>query len=355
MKKMVNYILKSKKTFIGLEDSKRTWKICVRSEGIEVHNLSIPSDYANLKQYLKNNFPDCDIELIYEAGFRGFGLYDRLVEDGVECVVTPPHTVTEAKANKVKTDKVDARRLAKVLENDDCGKCYVPDKERRTDRQISRTLVSIQKHITSVRNQIRKLCDFHGLALKLPAGAWNKSHYDCVEKLDMGNDALNLSIKVLFTTLNSLLESVKQLRDKLKELTKKDRYKDVFKLIASAPGVGWFTAIRLVLEWGEDLSRFTTGKHFASFNGLTMREHSTGETIHKGRITGQSHNFLRGWLIQCAWTAYSRDPVLLKKFTDVWHNSGSKKKAIVAVARKLVVRLRGLVVSGKPYCIGVIE
>ena len=119
--------------------------------------------------------------------------------------------------------------------------------------------------------------------------------------------------------------------------------------------LGWFTAIRLVLEWGEDLSRFQNGKHFASFLGLTMSEHSTGDTQHKGRITGQSPYFVRGWLIQCAWRAYTRDPVLLAKFRRVWSSSGSKKKAIVAVARKMMVRLRMLLLKGEPYCIGIVE
>ena len=62
--------------------------------------------------YLRNKFPECTIHLIYEAGFKGFNLYDRLTEDGIDCVVIPPHMVTEPKMNKVKTDKRDARRLA---------------------------------------------------------------------------------------------------------------------------------------------------------------------------------------------------------------------------------------------------
>ena len=53
--------------------------------------------------------------------------------------------------------------------------------------------------------------------------------------------------------------------------------------------------------------------------------------------------------------ALSRDPVLLKKFDAVRNNSGSKKIAIVAVARKLVVRLHAIEVSRQPYCVGVVQ
>ena len=82
----------------------------------------------------------------------------------------------------------------------------------------------------------------------------------------------------------------------------------------SLPGIGWFTAIRLVLEFGEDLSHFSTGKKIASFVGLTCSEHSTGETERKGRITGMGSGFIRSTLVENSWMAIRKDPVLLAKF-----------------------------------------
>jgi hypothetical protein len=64
---------------------------------------------------------------------------------------------------------------------------------------------------------------------------------------------------------------------------------------------------------------------------------------------------VRGWLIQSSWRAIKKDPVLLDKFQTVWKNSGSKKKAIVAVARKLAVRLHSLERTGELYQIGTIR
>jgi len=51
--------------------------------------------------------------------------------------------------------------------------------------------------------------------------------------------------------------------------------------------------------------------------------------------------------------AIRKDPVLLGKFTKVWHASGRKKKGIVAVARMLIVRYRACLISGTPYAVGV--
>jgi transposase len=141
----------------------------------------------------------------------------------------------------------------------------------------------------------------------------------------------------------------------LRRLCRKERYEKAFTIARSLPGIGWFTAIRLVLELGEDLSHFTSGKKIASFVGLTCSEHSSGETDVKGRITGMGSGFVRATLVENSWMAIRKDPVLLAKFTRAWRASGSKKKGIVAVARILIVRLRACVLSGTPYTIGVVE
>jgi transposase len=306
-----------------------------------------------LRSYLQAGYPDCRIKLIYEAGFGGFWLHDRLRLDGIECYVTPPNKVTQEKVNKVKTDRVDARRLARNLENNDYTSCHVPDKELREDRQLSRTLDQLQVKITATKNQIRKFLDFHGLNEDLPAGAWKASHYQKLQSLKLSR-ALRFSLEVYLKLLAELEKLRLDLLAELKALAGKARYCDSVRLKASCPGVGWLSALRFTLEWG-DMTRFGSGRQLASYTGLTCSEYSTGETIHRGRITGQGSGKIRGWLIQCAWRAIKLDPILLDKFSRVWKNSGSKKKAIVAVARKLAVRLRALDISKQPYVVGMVE
>jgi transposase len=353
MRKMQDFILEGKRIFIGLEDSKRTWKLCIRSEGMVVHETSMPAEYDNLHSYLKFRYPGCRIRLMYEAGFGGFWLHDCLEADGIDCVVTPAHKVTQEKVNKVKTDKIDARRLAVNLENNDYVSCHVPDSERREDRQISRTLNQVQRKIVSTKNQIRRFLDFHGLNNHLPAGSWSESRYREVRHLQL-SASLQISLDAYLQILEHLQAVKSKLLIALKGLCDKDRYRRSVEIKQSCSGVGWLSAIRFTLEWGE-MSRFGDGKRLASFVGLTSREYSTGETIHRGRITGQGNAQVRAWLIQCVWRAIRLDPVLLDKFQRVWKNSGSKKKAIVATARKLTVRMRAIELADQEYCVGVIK
>jgi transposase len=348
------FVVKGKEVFVGLEDSKKTWKLAVRSDKMIIHRASMEAKYRILIQYLRNKFPDCTIHLMYEAGFKGFNLFDRLSEDGIDCVVIPPHLVTEPKTAKVKTDKIDARRLAYVVENHDfTDGCHVPDKDRREDRQISRTLIAVQKDIVRTRNRIRKLLDFHGIEVPYP-DRWSRKEFLALKELPCG-DSVKTSLAVLLTLLGQLWDHQTSLRDALRALCSKERYKKAFDIARSLPGIGWFTAIRLILELGEDLSHFTTGKKIAGFVGLTCSEHSSGESEHKGRITGMGSGFIRSTLIENSWVAIRKDQALLSKFMRVWRTSGSKKKAIVAVARVLIVRLRTCVISGTPYAIGTVR
>jgi transposase len=354
-KKMQQFIIKGKQVFIGLEDSKRTWKISVRCEGREIHYTAMEARYQTLKEHLRNKFPECDITIIYEAGFKGFGLYDRLTEDGISCIVTPPGKVTQEKDCRVKTDKIDSRRLATVLEKGDYKKCAVPDFERREDRQLSRLLVQTQKEITREKNRIRKFFDFHGYAEDFKAGVWTERDYIQAREKELP-ETLRIALDVYFDFLDKLKEIQRMLHKKVMELTKKDRYKAAVRIISSTSGVGKLTAIRLILEWGEDLGeRFKSGGSLACFSGLTQSEYSTGETIRKGHITGIGRGYIRAWLIQCSWVCIKRDPAMLNAFNRITKNTGSKKKAIVAIARKLVVRIWTCVNKKQEYCVGVLE
>jgi transposase len=357
MRKIQQYILKGKEIFIGLEDSKRTWKLCARSGGVVVHETSMPARYEMLHNYFENKFPECRITVMYEAGFRGFGLHDCLTDDGWNCIVTPPHTVVQEKCQRKKNDRIDCRRLAKNLENKDYKSCYVPDKQHREDRQVSRTYGQIQRDIVRVCNRIRRTLEFHGIDDQFPPGSWRPSHYrKLFGQLDhLGLSAsLHFALKMMFTELTTLWQLRKEILKQLRLLAKSERYKENVAILKSAPGIGPLTAIRLALEWG-DVSRFNRKEDFSSFTGLIPSDYSTGEQERLGHITKQGNRDVRSWLVECSWVSIRKDPVLLEKYQAVCRSSGSKKKAIVAVAHKLAIRLRALLLTRQMYELGVVE
>lgn len=282
-----DYVVKGEQVFVGLEDSKKTWKVCVRSKGMVVHETSMPAEYEVLRNYLRNRFPECTIQIMYEAGFRGFGLHDDLEADGWDCIVTPPHTVTQEKCNRRKNDRIDARRLAKNLESGDFKSCAVPAKELREDRQISRTYGQIQRDITRVCNRIRRTLEFHGLDGICPPGRWNGAGYtrlrQHLEHVALSG-SVRISFEIMFRELEHLRQLKKELVKELRRLAQSERYKENVALLKSAPGIGPLTATHLALEWG-DLRRFVRKEEFAAFLGLIPNEYSSGEQERRVHIT----------------------------------------------------------------------
>jgi transposase len=168
------------------------------------------------------------------------------------------------------------------------------------------------------------------------------------------SDSLRFSFGVMFRELKHLRQLKKELLQQLRNLARSDRYRESIGLLVSAPGIGVLTAIRLALEWG-DVRRFRRKEEFASFLGLVPSDYSSGDQERRGHITRRGNRWVRSWLVECSWVAIRKDPVLLEKFRRVLRNCGSKKKAIVAVARKLALRLRRVLLSREPYMVGVVE
>ena len=96
------------------------------------------------------------------------------------------------------------------------------------------------------------------------------------------------------------------------------------------------------------MSQFKNERQLFSYTGLTPSEYSSGERVHKGHITRQGNSRVRGILIEVAWRAIETDQALADFFKGLFPRTG-KTKAIVAVARKLIGRIRAAFRKGETY------
>ena len=97
-----------------------------------------------------------------------------------------------------------------------------------------------------------------------------------------------------------------------------------------------------------NLKRFSNEGKLFSYTGLTPGEESSGETVHRGPITKQGNRHIRAVLIEVAWRAIRQDSSLARFYQKVSSRAGAKR-AIVAVARKLIGRVRAAFCKGELY------
>ncbi len=345
-------LARSKDVYIGMDVHKDSWHVTTRAEGEEVFNGRLPSQYHALKK-LMDRFSDCRIKVTYEAGPCGFWLYDRLVEDGIETIVVPPSLVPIESGNKVKTDKRDSRKLAKLLENNMLKRVYVLSEEERAHRELLRTRRQIVNHRNDVAKQIKSKLLFHGV--KSPFSGkqrWTKKYINWIKALTLDHEVMKTSFESLIELYEYLTKQIITISKKVVKLSQVEKYQDKVSLLRTVPGIGILTAMELLVEL-QDMWRFESGKKIASFLGLTPAEFSTGQYVRQGRITRCGNKRARTCLVESSWHLIEKDPNMGYKYEKLKNRRGAKR-AIIAIARNLIIRIRKMFLINEPYRVGVV-
>ncbi len=155
---------------------------------------------------------------------------------------------------------------------------------------------------------------------------------------------LKLSLEVLLSQWEQLKKDIKKLDQALAKQLKQDEIAEVYR---GAPGFGPLTALVFSNELG-NLSQFKNVQGLYSFTGLTPGEYSSGEKTHRGHISRQGSSRLRHLLVEAAWQAIRKDKKLGEDFARIAARRG-KKIAIVAIARKLIGRIRATFLQVTKY------
>jgi transposase len=111
-------IVSKEDLFVGIDLHKQRWHVTIRTLEVEIFSASIPGDWGSLQRLL-DRYAGHRLQAVYEAGYFGFWLHDRLMGRGFECMVTPPSLVPQEYGNRVKTDRRDSRKPgASISEGD---------------------------------------------------------------------------------------------------------------------------------------------------------------------------------------------------------------------------------------------
>jgi transposase len=287
---------------------------------------------------LVEQYRECRVHVGYEACGFGYEIAWWLREQKVDVTVIAPSRVERAPGRGVKTDRIDAGTMARKLEKGELKGIHVPPRAIHEQRAIGRTYEQCVKERKRAQVRIRSLMQEHSHLGPLPAQGWKVySEWLLSQKLPA---AVELSVKA-HLQLRALADlHARHLRAELDKLAASEPYKKLVKVLREQPGVGSMSAIRLVLELS-DIERFPTTGSLPNYLGLTVSQYSSGEVDRRGHILKCGPGRLRARLLQCAWAAVRRglDSDLAAVFDRLSPRTG-RKRAIVAVARRLAIKLR---------------
>jgi transposase len=254
--------------------------------------------------------------------------------------------------NKKKSDRVDALKLARMLEMGDMPTVHVPDPRVRQWRELIAYRHTLVDRRTAIKNSIRAIFERRGERLPSGSKAWTVAGMRQIGESSRALDECspeNLWRGQLHEELQqheSLEKNIAAAESKLEELAAAD---DRVKRLRTAPCVGPRLG-ELVVAMLDKPERFKTGKQVGAYVGLSPRQWQSGQSLREGHISRMGNPLLREVLVEVSWTGVRTNPWMKQVYEEVRRGSDKRKKiAIVAVARRLFVRLWAMLRDGTEW------
>ena len=333
----------SQPIYMGIDVHKKKNSISLVHCGQLIRRVTLEATEMAIGKFL-THYKGCKIYSTYEAGFSGFHLHYYLESLGVNNIVISPNKLPIESGNKVKTDKIDSLKLAVFLSKDLLRPICVPSKDLLNFRQLLRTREQLLRKRKRCVHQVKALIIQQGISFD-GVGLSTKTIVH-INNLEMP-EFIKASVMAHIETFTFISKQIKDIELRAKNSIS-NQYKINYDLLTSIPGIGPISAIALLYEIG-DWSRFKNKKQISAFIGLTPAEYSSGEKVRKGRITGQGNPWLRSLMIEASWILIRKDPAMKEAYERIATQAKGKKKAIVAIARKLICRMHSMILNQQPY------
>ena len=334
--------------FVGLDVHKRNAHIAVRINGQQKKTFVAPMDSQKIAEQLEPLRPGLRL-VVYEAGPTGFGLVRHLRDLGFPAEVIDPCKMPRAAGQSSKSDGVDCRILAKLAEKGVLPFVTVPSEAEEGQRQVVRTREAIIRKLRRVKCQIKSFLLLHGI--KDPHGLknWTLAAIGTLEKLGLSED-LRFALDQLLGELRFFMQQEKKVTKLIKVKGRKPIRRTTVANLCTHPGVGELTAMIFLTEIFRP-ERFATKKQLACYLGLAPRVRQSGEIRREGPTIRAGQGTLRSKLVEASWSWIRHDPEAAKIYGRLCRNTGSGKKAVVAMARKMATNLWAMACKGETYCL----
>jgi transposase len=343
-------LLAEEVAFVGVDVHKKTYQVSVWTEGREwVAQWTQPADSEALCRRLEPVRVQV-AHVVYEAGPTGLSLVRRLRECGFSADVVAGSKTPVASARSNKSDRRDARQLARLDAKGLLTAIYVLTAQEEADRQVLRRREQVRGDVSRSRHRIKSFLLQHGVAEPAGLAHWSRAAVAALRAQELGKE-LGRSLASLLRDLDHGHGQLVAAAQEVRELAAGERHAATVERLRWVPGVGMITSMTFVTELPHP-ERFLTPEAIGAITGLAPRVSRSGGTAKGGPIlkTGNAH--LRRVLVQASWQWVRRDPAARQLFGHLLGETGGAHKAIVAVARHLAILLWHLVTTESTYTPG---
>jgi transposase len=353
-----------KKLYLGLDVHKDSITIAIAVEGrngeVRLYG-TISNDLHALEKTLRKirqAHGGAQLEVCYEAGPCGFGIARRLVQLKIACTVVAPSMLPQRAGDRVKTDKRDARKLARLLRAGELTAIYIPESTDEAIRDLCRARTDAVDDRRRSRHRLKGFLLRHGYRYQ-GKSAWSPAHERYLRELVLPHPAMKVILEEYLQGIAAAGERIERCEVAMRDLLEKWRLAPAVRALMTMKGFQTVAAMIVVSELGE-VHRFGHPRQVMAYLGLVPTENSSSDKRRQGRITKCGNAHARWLLVECAqhyatppkvsqhlsrrqqgqsrevcaisWRAQNR---LHHRYTKLLGRRLQRNKAMVAIAREL--------------------
>jgi transposase len=333
------------KQYVGLDVSLEETSIAVIDENDNlVWRGSVASTPEAIAAALRKHAPRAE-RIGFEAGQLSSWLYHGLKAKGCPVICIDARHAKAVLSLKVnKTDPNDALGLAQIMRVGWYREVTVKGHDCQALRALLVARAQIVSQITTVKNCVRGILKTFGHVLPKKLRA---TYIASVREIIEGHATLE---PILMPMLRTLVATMEQLQVYDRAINRFARHSETARHLMTAPGVGTVVALAYITGV-EAPARFSRSSAVGAYFGMTPRRYQSGEVDQAGRVSKCGDGMVRGLLYEAAKVLLSRSAKRsdLQAWGHALARRTGKKKATMAVARKLAVILHRMWTTGEPF------
>jgi transposase len=247
------------------------------------------------------------VRACYEAGPTGFGFYRAAVAAGIDMRVVAPGKTPRASGDRIKTDRKDAERLARLLLAGQLKAIAVPSPHVEAARELVRGHDAVRRDLMTARHRVSKMLLRHGLIYPDKHSTWTTRHRTWLSRQRFDEPVSELAFADLLAAVDGLTARKAALAERISRLALDEQWWPTVQRLRAFRAIDTLTALAIHLELSGDWRRFGTPRALGAWLGLTPSLEQSGQSSRAGSITKTGSTLARRLLVEAAWH-YARPP-----------------------------------------------
>jgi transposase len=301
--------LENNVTHVGLDVHKDSIAVAVlRPDSTEPDQRVIANTPEAIRRLVARRSASSALAVCYEAGPTGYAIHRLLSSLGVDCDVIAPSLIPRRAGDRVKTDRLDARNLARLHRAGELTAIRVPSAQEEAVRDLVRVREDLKDERRRLQHRTKSFLLRHGRRCPDHRQGWSRRYLQWVDAQHFDEETTQRAFDHLVIALRAATAHLDVVDHDLIHAAERPPLHDTVARLRAFRGLDTLSAITIAAEVC-DFRRFPCATSFMGFTGLVPSEHSSGTSTRRGSITKTGNAHLRRVLVEAAWS-YRHKPAI---------------------------------------------